>query len=159
MSQQVAQLTRRCEAAMGCGATHQPRPHSPMHSHPNARLTKHGRLLKPGGHLAITCPNLCSEHQTPYFFYSGFSRYFFINLIPENTGLKLATLRQQGDFISAHFGELSQLVAASESKVASALFKATLVTTQRLIRIIALASHTQSPSSCSGWFAIYTKPE
>jgi len=144
---------------MGCGATHQPRPHSPMHSHPNARLTKHGRLLKPGGHLAITCPNLCSEHQTPYFFYSGFSRYFFINLIPENTGLKLATLRQQGDFISAHFGELSQLVAASESKVASALFKATLVTTQRLIRIIALASHTQSPSSCSGWFAIYTKPE
>ena len=35
------------------------------------------RILKPGGIVLITCPNYCTPHQNPFFFYSGFSKEFF----------------------------------------------------------------------------------
>lgn len=45
LSQQVVQLTKGGrEAATGWGAPHRPRPHAPLHGHPNARLTERGRL-------------------------------------------------------------------------------------------------------------------
>ena len=39
------------------------------------------RILKNGGKLLITCPNNCTPHQKPFFFYSRFSKEFFCDCI------------------------------------------------------------------------------
>lgn len=124
---------------------------------PAAAIQELARLLKPGGSLLITCPNLCAEHQTPYFYYSGFSRYFFQNLLQDSTGLQLTSLVPQGDFISAHFSELRQLLYASSSKIITLPLLLTLVGAEKFVRFLTSIGHVPQPVSCSGWSAVYTK--
>jgi len=48
---------------------------------PIAALKEFNRLLIPGGRMLITVPFCCLNHQSPFFFYTGFSENFFIKYL------------------------------------------------------------------------------
>ncbi len=43
----------------------------------NAALREIRRIVRPGGKIIITVPTQSDAHQTPFFFSSGYSQYFF----------------------------------------------------------------------------------
>ena len=45
--------------------------------YPLQAIKEFGRLLKKGGTAIVTAPVDCLPHQTPYFFYHGFSKQFY----------------------------------------------------------------------------------
>ena len=46
-------------------------------AHPIKVLEEIYRILKPEGYAIITVPSMSMTHFAPYFYYSGFSKYFF----------------------------------------------------------------------------------
>ena len=67
---------------------------------PDSALKELARLLKPDGSLLITCPFASSYHQEPYFFSSGYSKYWFEEF-SQLYSLKIADLEEYGDFFTA----------------------------------------------------------
>jgi SAM-dependent methyltransferase len=115
-----------------------------------------GRLLKPGGTLLVTAPNLCAEHQNPYFYYSGFSKTFFISLVTERAKLKLLDIQVENDFITGHYSELHEL--RNQVNIITRLFVRIYLFCSRVsIKCIRYLPGFAQPESCSGYFLMYTK--
>ena len=53
-------------------------------ANPLLAIKEFGRLLKRDGTLIITAPFCSLTHFAPYHFYSGFNKYFYENILPEN---------------------------------------------------------------------------
>ena len=51
---------------------------------PLPALKEFKRLIKPNGYLILTAPFASFTHFAPYFFSTGFSRYFYEKHLPEN---------------------------------------------------------------------------
>lgn len=49
---------------------------------PMAVLREFARLLKPGGKLLLTAPFLSYAHMEPYYYYSGYSRFWYEHWLP-----------------------------------------------------------------------------
>jgi SAM-dependent methyltransferase len=64
-------------------------------SHPEKALQEITRLLKPGGKLIFSAPLGSGQHQQPYHFYGGYTRFWYEKFFPEN-GLRIKTLRPNG---------------------------------------------------------------
>ncbi|MEM1212993.1 MAG: class I SAM-dependent methyltransferase [Planctomycetota bacterium] len=70
--------------------------------HPLDALREFARLLKPHGTLLLTTPFTSATHYAPYYFYSGFSRYFFEKHLPE-AGFRITQIQPNGGYF--HFLE------------------------------------------------------
>jgi ubiquinone/menaquinone biosynthesis C-methylase UbiE len=55
------------------------------------------RLLKPNGFLILTAPFCSMTHFAPYFYYSGFSRYFYETHLAENN-FEIMELSPNGNY-------------------------------------------------------------
>lgn len=64
---------------------------------PISALKEFNRLLKEDGTLIITAPFCSLTHFAPYHFYSGYNRYFYEKLLPEN-GFKIIELVSNGNY-------------------------------------------------------------
>lgn len=64
---------------------------------PISALKEFNRLLKDDGILIITAPFCSLTHFAPYHFYSGYNRYFYEKLLPEN-GFKIIELISNGNY-------------------------------------------------------------
>ncbi len=64
---------------------------------PLLALKEFSRLLRPGGHLILTAPFCSITHFAPYYFYTGFSRYFFERHLPE-FGFDMEEISTNGNF-------------------------------------------------------------
>lgn len=73
--------------------------------HPLAALKEFGRLLKPGGQLIITAPFCSITHFAPYFFYTGFSRYFYEHYLPLH-GFEITEMKFNGNYFEYMAQEL-----------------------------------------------------
>ncbi|MFC1549983.1 class I SAM-dependent methyltransferase [Candidatus Neomarinimicrobiota bacterium] len=60
-------------------------------------LQEFSRLLKPGGELILTVPVCSLTHQSPYYYYNGFSRNFFEYHLPQ-CGFNIKVLDYNGNF-------------------------------------------------------------
>lgn len=56
------------------------------------------RVLKPGGILILTAPFASLSHFTPYHYYSGFNRYFYLYHL-EKLGYEQMTIEPNGNYI------------------------------------------------------------
>lgn len=115
------------------------------------------RILKPGGTVLLTCPNFCTPHQNPFFFYSGFSKEFFLNLIPSQTNLEVTEYKEEGDIISAHINELNALKMGIDSFFIRLIYKLINKVYLKSIRILLFISKSPIPKSGSGFLVIYRK--
>jgi ubiquinone/menaquinone biosynthesis C-methylase UbiE len=52
--------------------------------YPGDAIREFSRLLKPGGTLILTAPFCSLTHQSPYFFATGFSRYYYEKILADN---------------------------------------------------------------------------
>lgn len=75
---------------------------------PLAALSEFKRLLKPGGYLIITAPFASITHFAPYFFYSGFSRYFYETHLANN-GFEITELKLNGNYFDYLAQELRRI--------------------------------------------------
>ncbi len=64
---------------------------------PLLALKEFSRLLKKGGKLIITAPFASGTHFAPFYFYSGFSRYFYETHLP-HYGFKIIEMYVTGSF-------------------------------------------------------------
>ncbi len=75
---------------------------------PTHALDEFARLLKPDGRLIVTAPFASSVHMAPYYFYSGFSRYWYEYHLPRR-GFEIIELVPHGDWYSLLRQEISRL--------------------------------------------------
>lgn len=78
--------------------------------HPLDALQEFARLLKPNGTLLLTTPFTSATHYAPFYFYSGFSRYFFEKHLPE-AGFQITELQTNGGFFDFLEQELQRAPA------------------------------------------------
>lgn len=76
--------------------------------YPDQALREFARILKPGGKLILTAPFASLTHFAPYFYYSGFSKYFYSKILPE-AGFALKTITPVGNYFDYLEQELKRI--------------------------------------------------
>jgi len=75
---------------------------------PIEAIKEFARLLKPNGYLVLTAPFCCLTHYSPYFFYTGFSRYFYEKYLIEN-GFNIIEIEENGNYFEYIAQEIRRL--------------------------------------------------
>lgn len=66
---------------------------------PLAALDEFARLLRPGGEVILTAPFASMVHQAPFFFQSGFSRFWYEHHLTSR-GFEIVELVPNGDWLA-----------------------------------------------------------
>jgi ubiquinone/menaquinone biosynthesis C-methylase UbiE len=122
---------------------------------PELALEELTRLLKPGGTLLITAPFRCLYHQDPYFFYSGFSKYWYEHFC-KNCKLEIQSLMPNGNY----YTDLAQEIARTTSFGKAWLRLLTkIISFPMLIQLYLMDKtfKTKSPESCWGYHLVAQK--
>jgi len=64
---------------------------------PIGALREMSRVMRPGGTLLLTVPFASLTHMAPYYFQSGFSRYFFEHWLPR-LGFEIDSIEENGNW-------------------------------------------------------------
>lgn len=124
-------------------------------ANPQDALRELTRILKPNGTMLITAPFRCLYHQEPYFFYSGFSRYWYEHYSRE-FNLKIQAMIPNGDYVTDIAQEVFRTTALGGlfqrliSKILATPYLAYLYVVDNLLK-------TRTPESCWGYHVVLTK--
>lgn len=80
--------------------------------YPEKSLKEIVRLLKPGGKLIFSAPLGSGQHQQPYHFYGGYTRFWYEKFFPDN-GLKIDSLIPNG----GQYGHTAELLWRSQPQI------------------------------------------
>lgn len=75
---------------------------------PTHALDEFKRLLKPGGTMILTAPFASLVHMAPFFFCTGFSKYWYEHHL-HLRGFQITQIVPNGDWFSCLFQEISRL--------------------------------------------------
>lgn len=91
--------------------------------YPNETIKEFSRLLKPGGVLMITAPFASLPHMTPYYYYSGFYKQWYIDMAKEN-GMEVVEMMANGNSYDFVAQELNRVAGYIENSFFRLLLKA-----------------------------------
>ena len=113
------------------------------------------RILKINGEMVITAPYRCLYHQDPYFFYSGFSKYWYQYFAKENN-LEIKYIKKNGNYFQDIAQEVSRIstFGSLPQRVLNLIF--TIPFFCYLFYLDKIAK-TTSPESCWGYHVIFRK--
>ncbi len=80
--------------------------------YPVDALRELARLLRPGGYLIVTAPFCSLTHMAPYFFQTGYSRYFYEYWF-EKSGLSIIDLQHNGNYFEYLAQEIRRIPQVS----------------------------------------------
>lgn len=75
---------------------------------PIAAIKEFARLLKTDGFLILTAPRCSLTHMSPYHFYSGFNKFFYITHLEQN-GFDIIELISNGNFFECVAQEIRHI--------------------------------------------------
>jgi len=92
--------------------------------HPELAIKEFSRLIKKNGHLILTAPFCSLTHFSPYHFYTGFNKYFYLNILNEN-GFKVIESTPNGNYFEYLAQELMRLpeIACKYSKYSLSVYE------------------------------------
>jgi len=112
-------------------------------------------VLKPGGSMFLTAPFRSLYHQTPYYFYSGFSRYWYYHFAQLH-GLCIQSLEPNGSYFSDIAQELDRILKIIHP------FQIILLSPLIFLLIVYLflleyLIRVEAPESCWGYHVVLVK--
>ncbi len=75
---------------------------------PVLAIQEFSRILKKGGYLILTSPFVSGTHFSPFYFYSGFSRYFYEEFLTRNR-FEIIEIKNNGNFYQFLAQEIRRL--------------------------------------------------
>lgn len=87
---------------------------------PIGAIKEFARLLRPEGTLILTAPFASLTHFAPHFYYTGFSRFFYSNILAEN-GFKEVSISESGGYFDYLAQELHRLPSIADRYATEAL--------------------------------------
>ena len=123
---------------------------------PQRALQELARVLKPGGRMMLTAPFRSLYHQDPYFFTSGFSRYWYQHHGPAS-GLMVQTIEPNGSYFADVAQELVRIVRLGPfwQSVCAGLLALPLIL---YLAILQRWGSIKTPESCWGYHVLLFKP-
>jgi ubiquinone/menaquinone biosynthesis C-methylase UbiE len=104
---------------------------------PLEALKEFSRILKPGGELIITVPVSSLIHQSPYYYYNGFSKYYFEHHLSK-FGFTLKNLEYNGNFFEYFAQEFRRVKAVALQYSKLGIFSWTILTLLAMPLLITL---------------------
>lgn len=122
---------------------------------PEAALKELSRVLKKGGDILLTTPFRCFYHQSPFFFYSGFSKYWF-ERISDSKNLKIKKLIQNGNYYNDLAYDILRISNFSPRFVSifSCIISLLIII---YLKFMESFLKNKAPESCNGYFILMSK--
>lgn len=117
------------------------------------------RLLRPGGRLILTAPFCSLTHFSPYFFSTGFSKFFYEETLPKY-GMAIIELSSNGNYFEYLAQELFHI--PRYGKMYSSRFMGWLALAMSapllpMLYLLSLMDRGSSESLCFGWHVVAEK--
>jgi ubiquinone/menaquinone biosynthesis C-methylase UbiE len=124
---------------------------------PVKAIHEFSRLLKKGGVLILTAPFCSLTHFAPYHYYSGFNRYFYEKMLPEE-GFSIEEITPNGNFFEYLAQEIQYRIPNKYSQATvSASEKRTM---KKMLEMLQRMDKTDAGSSeilCFGYHVLAKK--
>jgi len=75
---------------------------------PISAIKEFSRIVRPGGQIIVTAPFCSLVHMAPYHFSSGYSRYWYEEILQKN-GFRVVEIKPNGNYFSFILQELERL--------------------------------------------------
>jgi SAM-dependent methyltransferase len=123
---------------------------------PTDVLDEFFRLLKPGGQLIITAPFASIVHMAPYYYCSGFSKYWYQHNL-QNRGFEIQSLISNGDWFAVLRQEITRLGSIERKSGNWTWILAYAYAALGLIYFKIRANVKNDDLSCFGWHCLAMK--
>jgi hypothetical protein len=84
-------------------------------------IQEFARIIKSGGVLVLTAPFCSLTHFAPFFFYTGYSKYWYEKILPEN-GFTITEIDYNGNFFDYLIQEMKRVFQMGHIYVKGNLF-------------------------------------
>lgn len=91
-------------------------------AYPNETIQEFSRLLKSEGILIITAPFASLPHMTPYYYYSGFYKQWYLDMAKENN-MEVIEILENGNAYDFVAQELNRVANYQDNKLSKLLLK------------------------------------
>lgn len=123
---------------------------------PNRAFEELSRLLKDVGTILLTAPFRSLYHQTPYFYFSGFSTFYYKDLASKNN-LLVESIHANGDYRHDFLQEFFRIYR-SLSWPFKVIFTLPFCFIYLLLLFIFFIVKPRLPESTFGYFVTFKKP-
>lgn len=113
------------------------------------------RVLRPGGSLIVTAPFASYTHIAPYFFATGFSRYWYEHHLAA-AGLEIEELTANGDWHDVLQQEVGRLPSMTSTRLGRLLAKPAAAAALAALGVRRALTRSSSTSevACFGWHCV-----